>query len=232
MRVLFNRSQPLVGKSIEEPSQELIENTPTLARCGIEDAAVYGGILTREALGAMEFRGDRKYIIVDTKVHMLMPGFIPSIPGWHTDGVPRGDEGLNPNNHGAPNLRAQVEAHPDDAPRYHILVTGTHAPTQFFTEPLFLSFAEDVGTDLYRQMTTDIDSWLALRGESAHLFDTPPSTVVEWDWWNVHRAKQATGRGWRFLIRVTETDHIVPRKSPNEFIRRQNMVYAPTTFGW
>lgn len=229
MKLLFNRNAPFVGNTIEEPSQELIENTPTLARCGIEDAAVFGGTLTREALGAMNLRGDRKHIIVDTKVHMLMPGFIPSIPGWHTDGVPRGDEGLNPNNHGAPNLRAQAEADPDDAPRYHLLVTGAHCPTQFFVEPLFMRFAEDVGTDLYRQMTDKVNGLLLSESD---LLDTPPSTVVEWDWWNIHRAKQATARGWRFLIRVTETDHIVPRKSPNDFIRRQNMVYAPTSFGW
>lgn len=230
MDVLFNRNQPVVGNSIEEPSQELIENTPTLARCSIEDAAVFGGTLTREALGAMNLRGDRKHIIVDTKVHMLLPGFIPSIPGWHTDGVPRGDEGLNPNNHGAPNLRAQIEAHPDEAPRYHILVTGDHSPTEFIRESMQLRFPEDIGSDLYREMTDQIDRlWLP---HFATPWAVPPCTVVEWDWWNVHRAVPATARGWRFLIRVTETDHITPRKSPNDFIRRQNMVYAPTSFGW
>lgn len=230
MDILFNRNAPVVGSSIEEPSQELIENTPTLARCSIEDAAVYGGTLTREALGAMDLRGDRKYIIVDTKVHHLLPGFIPSIPGWHTDGVPRGETGLNPNNHGKPNLRAQATAHPDEAPRYHLLVTGEHSPTEFLHGSMLMRFSDDIGAELYQEMTDQIERlWLP---HFAKPWAVPSCTVVEWDWWNIHRAVPATARGWRFLIRVTETDHIVPRKSPNDFIRRQNMVYAPTSFGW
>ena len=239
-KIRFNRNRPRVGASIDTPSQELIENTPTLARCSIEDAAVYGGTLTREALGAMQLRGDRRYIIVDTKVHHLLPGFIPSIPGWHTDGVPRGESGLNPNNHGEPNLRAQVEADEDDAPRYHLLVTGSHAPTEFFVRPWTVDLVNwsNLGSDLYREMTREVNAAL----DHLHRMDTyyaheatwktPENTVVEWDWWNIHRATPATARGWRFLIRVTETDHIEPRRSPNDFIRRQNMVYAPVEFGW
>lgn len=234
--VRFNRNRPVTGNRIDTPSQELIENTPTLARCSIEDAAVYGGTLTREALGAMQLRGDRRYIVVDTKVHHLLPGFIPSIPGWHTDGVPRGDS-MSPIAHGAPNLRMQVEAGEEDAPRYHLLVTGEHCPTQFFTRPITFDVDLDtIGTDLYQRMTVQVNDAIEhLKFADKHYpctWDTPENTVVEWDWWNIHRAQQATGRGWRFLIRVTETDHIEPRRSPNEFLRRQNMVYAPAEFGW
>lgn len=238
MKVRFCRNRPVVGAVIDEPSQELIENTPTLARCSIEDAAVYGGTLTREALGAMQLRGDRRYIIVDTKVHHLLPGFIPSIPGWHTDGVPRGD-GMSPVAHGEPNLRRQLDAYPDDAPRYHLLVTGDHCPTEFYLPQWWFDVDVDgVGSDLYREMTAQMNQTLekARRADSVFadslVWQTPPNTVVEWDWWNVHRATVATGRGWRFLIRVTETDHIEPRRNPNDFIRRQNMVYAPAEFGW
>jgi hypothetical protein len=94
-----------------------------------------------------------------------------------------------------------------------------------------LDFDDDIGSDLYKVMTEQVDKLLPHR-EGPATFLSPPNTVVEWDWWNIHRARQATARGWRFLIRVTETDHIEPRRSPNDFIRRQNMIYAPTTFGW
>lgn len=175
----------------------------------------------------MNLRGDRKYIIVDTKVHLLMPGWVPAIPGWHTDGVPRGED-MNPAGKGEPNLRAQLEGKVS-APRYHLLVTGEHCPTRFLNQPVEFDLDLDAGKDLYREMSRQMRD---LVNDGAETMVSPPSTVVEWDWWNVHTAQQATGRGWRYLIRVTETDHIAPRTDPNDFIRTQNQVFAPLDFGW
>lgn len=223
----FNSNPPTLGASIEQPSQDLIESSLNLRQVSLEDAGRYGGPITRAALGAMNLRGDRRHIIVDTKVHLLMPGWVPAIPGWHTDGVPRGEE-MNPGGKGAPNLRAQVRGLVS-APRYHLLVTGDHCPTLFLRNPVDLDLDLDAGADLYAEMTRQVND--AVRG-GADTMVSPPSTVVEWDWWNVHTAQQATGRGWRYLIRVTETDHIEPRTDPADFIRTQNQVYAPLEFGW
>lgn len=232
MYTLFNRTAPVVGQSITEPSQDAIEQTLNLRQVSLEDAARYGGDITRRALGAMNFKGDRKHIVVDTKVHMLMPGFIPAIPGWHTDGVPRGDD-LDPGGKGAPRIDAQIDG-VVSAPRYHLLVTGKHCPTRFLAKPVSLNVEN--GPDLYKKMSQDINTAVdaAQRfGDGEGLFfDTPTSTVVEWDWWNIHTAQQSQGRGWRYLIRVTETDHIMPRTNPADFIRTQNQVYVPTEFGW
>lgn len=231
MQIIFNRTRPRIGASIEEPSQEIIESSLNLRQVSLEDAARYGGSITKNALGAMNFRGDRKHIIVDTKVHLLMPGWVPAIPGWHTDGVPRGEE-MNPAGKGDPNLAAQAYGLVS-APRYHLLVTGTHCPTKFLDAPFALDLSMEVGKDLYKVMTQQVNESLSLVAENrVPTMTTPPSTVVEWDWWNVHTAQQATGRGWRYLIRVTETDHIEPRTNPADFIRTQNQVYAPMDFGW
>lgn len=224
--IAFNRTAPVIGASIPDPPQELIESSLNLRQVSLEDAARYGGLITRQALGAMNLRGDRKHIVVDTKVHLLMPGWVPAIPGWHTDGVPRGTE-MNPGGRGAPNLRAQVEGLAS-APRYHLLVTGEHCPTRFMAGAFDFELDLDGGSELYTEITRQAQ-------DAAGTFETlttPPSTVVEWDWWNVHTAQQATARGWRYLIRVTETDHIVPRTDPADFIRTQNQVYAPMDFGW
>lgn len=226
--VTFNVNDPVIGNSIPEPSQELIETSLNLRQVSLEDAARYGGPITKQALGAMNLRGDRKYVVVDTKVHLLMPGWIPAIPGWHTDGVPRGEE-MNPAGKGDPNLRAQIDGSVT-APRYHILVTGEHCPTRFAKGPIDLDFDENIGKDLYKEMTKQIRG--RVQNGEIETMVTPPSTVVEWDWWNVHTAQQSEGRGWRYLIRVTETDHIRPRTDPNDFIRTQNQVYAPMEFGW
>ena len=75
--------------------------------------------MTREAIGAMNMRHDRKNIIVDTKIHMLMKGMSPAIPGWHTDGAPR-DNNKNPGGSGKPDTFAQEN---DPRPnRYHLLI--------------------------------------------------------------------------------------------------------------
>lgn len=227
----------MVGKTIEEPSPDMIQGSLNLREASIIDAMHYGGPLTRAALGAMNLRGDRKHIVVDTKVNFLMPGFIPAIPGWHTDGVPRG-ENLDPAGSGVPQISAQIdyESAGLTPPRYHLLVTGTHSQTEFIEAPMYLSVADD--RNLYEKMTTDVDDLLQsiyadeLRGNTEPIFTAPSCTVVEWDWWNIHRAVKASATGWRYLIRVTETDYIRPREKAQDFIRTQTQVYVPTAFGW
>jgi hypothetical protein len=87
-----------------------------------------------------------------------------------------------------------------------------------------------VNGELYTNMTRIINQKIEHTG--LNVFDSPANTVLEWDWWNIHTAQLATARGWRYLIRVTETDHIEPRTNPADFIRTQNNVYAPMDFGW
>jgi len=228
--MLFNRNQVRVGNSIPAPSQDAIENTFNLRQVSLEDAARYGGSITREALGAMNFRGDRKNIIVDTKVHFLLPGMCPAIPGWHNDGVPRGAE-LNPAGNGSPRFYA-MEHGLISEPHYHLLVTGTHCPTKFLRGPIEYRGLEELGADAYAEMSRQTNKYLDGNGAYAATFESPDSTVLEWDWWTVHSAQVARNRGWRYLIRVTETDHIEPRTNPADFIRTQNNVYAPMEFGW
>lgn len=116
----FNRSKVQYGRKIEQPSEELIRNTLALHNASLEDAIKYGGELTRAALDAMDLTFSKKYIVVDTKIHMLMPGMSPAIPGWHTDGVPRGSQ-LDPQFKGRPDIKAQETL---DSPIFHLLVTG------------------------------------------------------------------------------------------------------------
>lgn len=232
MNMLFNRNPVKFGNRIDTPSQDAIENTFNLRQVSLEDAARYGGRITREALGAMNFHGDRKYIVVDTKVHFLLPGMYPSIPGWHTDGVPRG-ESLRPDGKGAPQVWA-MERTDISQPRYHLLVTGAsnNCQTVFLDGPIELNTVDLVrgGTqDLYANMTRMVNEAVK-NGQGT--FSPDEGVVVEWDWWTVHTAQKAGTSGWRYLIRVTETDYIKPRTSPSDFIRTQNNVYSPIEYGW
>ena len=77
--VLFNRNPLKFGNMIEQPSAIEIKNTFGLWNASLDDAIRYGGEITRQAIKAMNLRHDRKNIIVDTKIHMLMKGMCPAI---------------------------------------------------------------------------------------------------------------------------------------------------------
>jgi len=225
--MLFNRSIPHMGEPIEQPSEELIKNTLGLHNASLDDALKYGGDLTRAALGAMDLQMTKKHIIVDTKIHMLLPGMCPAIPGWHTDGVPRGDS-LDPTAKQAPNIQAQEEM---DSPIFHLLVTGTSCLTQFIHQSnIDLEVPSEPDSKLYSMVTKQVNS-LVDKGELT-TYEAPSCTPVMWDWWELHTGVPAKHHEWRFLIRVTETNIQEPKKDLRDIIRTQQQGYMPMTFGW
>lgn len=249
--VFFNRNPLVVGKSIEQPSQELVKNTLGLWNCSVEDALKYGGDLTRAAIGAMNLQNKHKYIVVDTKVHMLMPGFCPAIPGWHTDGVPRGEKG-NSVSAGLPDISLQEEA---KSHKFHLLVTGKGCLTEFVSENNIQIDVPDEPSDaLYSLMTKEIsirvdpnaqipgsDTINVARARKLYPLHykpkltthrVPSCSVVEFDWWDIHQGTIATEKEWRFLIRVCETDLYAPKTDLREIVRTQQNVYIPHEFGW
>lgn len=224
----FNKNPVIfTDRGIEHPSQEEVKNTPGLFNASLEDAVRYGGDLTREALSALILKGDRKHIFVDTKISMLMPGMYPAIPGWHTDGVPR------PKDKSKPSIWAQLAPYAK-SPHYHLLVTGEGCLTDFITVPVQLNIPHDIGSDLYSKIDRDINSALERKDVvlENNIKTIPTCTMVEWDWWNLHRAVAAKLHEWRFLIRVTESDTRAPKSDLRQVIRRQEQVYVPESFGW
>lgn len=222
----FNRGEVQLGNKIEKPSQEDIKNTQGLWNASFDDAIRFGGDLTRAALQAMNIRGDKKHVVVDVKTHMLMPGMIPAIPGWHTDGVPRGGKSLSPAS-GAPHIHMQEGT---DSPRYHLLVVGGDCPTKFIA-----SRNIDLVTENLPNLYAGISSQVCEMDNKGLLdtYDAPDGQVAEWDWWELHTAQRARGPGWRYLIRVTETDYLKPQKDLRQVLRNQQQVYLPSEiFGW
>lgn len=222
----FNRGEVQFGNKIEKPSQDDIKNTQGLWNASFDDAFRFGGDVTRAALQAMNLRGDKKHIVVDVKTHMLMPGMIPAIPGWHTDGVPRGGKTLSPAS-GAPHIHMQIGA---DSPRYHLLVVGGNCPTKFIASRNINLVTENL-PNLYAGISSQVCE-MDNKG-LLDTYDAPDGQVVEWDWWELHTAQQARAPGWRYLIRVTETDYLEPQKDLRLVLRNQQQVYLPTEkFGW
>ncbi len=234
--MLFNRNAVKVGRTMEAPTTQMIQNTLGLVNASVEDAIRYGGEVTRAALSAIDLKNNRSNVIVDVKVHMLMAGMCPAIPGWHTDGVPRNDKG-DPQGDRGPMLQLQEEIDAAGrAPHYHLIVTGEHCPTTFFTLPNFdWPDAEKPGQNLYKEMTKYVNSILKDKNQHwlhQYVKDTQPGQVLSWDWWNIHTGILARTSGWRYLIRVTETDFITPGTDLRKVIRTQQQVYTQQEFGW
>lgn len=219
MKVLFNRNPLNIGNKIEQPPKDLVKNTFGLFRASMDDAVRFGGELTREALKALKLKNNRKYVVVDTKVSMLMPGSIPSIMGFHSDGVPRPQKDK-------PDIRLQEGVEENI---YHLLVTGEGCLTEFINKPLEIELPEEPTSDLYKILNKQVEELPNLKDL---IYTIPSCQFLTWDWWDIHRAVQATKHEWRFLIRVAETNTLEPLTNPRDFIRTQETVYLPYNFGW
>lgn len=230
--MIFNRRPLTFGRTIEQPRQELIRNTLGLVNASIEDALRYGGDITRAAIGAMDIRNDRKNIIVDVKVHMLMPGFYAAIPGWHTDGVPRGPD-LNPLAKAPPEKWVQEEIEAGERPglrptHYHMIVTGLGCLTEFVKGPINMPTVDP------RWRTAALYAAMDQQVEEAKpvTLAVPSCQAVEFDWWDIHRGVEAQIHEWRYFIRVAELDLAEPERDLRKVIRTQHQIYAPKHFGW
>lgn len=225
--VQFCRNPLIQGGTIEQPSDLELKNTFSLWNASYEDAIRYGGAITRDALQAMNIHHDRKNIIVDTKIHMLMPGWSPAILGWHVDGAPR-DAQKNPQGTGLPDTFAQEGD--ERFNRYHLMVTGTGCLTQYINKPVTVPIPSTPSYDVYTHMSRFVQEHVAKHPEDVSTF--PSCTVMEFDWWDIHTGVLATKKEWRYLIRVCESDYYEPRKDLREVIRMQSQIYSPTDFGW
>lgn len=223
----FNRSPIKYGRTIEQPSEEMIKNTLGLHNASLDDALKYGGELTRLAIGAMDLTFSKKNIIVDTKIHMLVPGMSPALPGWHTDGVPRGTS-LDPTAKQVPDMHAQEYM---DSPIFHLLVTGESCLTNFIDQgDIKLYVPYDPSPNLYKGISSQVRKKVD-NGE-LKTFEAPSCRAISWDWWELHTGVPAKNHEWRFLIRVTESNIQTPKKDLRDIIRIQQQGYMPMEFGW
>lgn len=227
VKVLFNRNACKHIATIEQPSQLEIKNTFGLWNASYDDAIKYGGDITRNALRNMNLRHDRKNIVVDVKVHMLMAGWSPAIPGWHVDGAPR-DASKNPQGAGKPDTFAQEND--EHFNRYHIMVTGEGCLTQYINRPLEVDIPAEPSYNVYSVMSENVQAQVINDPGIVSTFES--CGIYEFDWWNIHTGVLATKKEWRYLIRVCESDYYEPQKDLREVVRMQSQIYCPTNFGW
>lgn len=204
-----------VGAYLPEFSQNAIKEEPMLFRCDLQNAWHRGGVITRSFLAALPLDWYRSRLSIDSRSHMLMPGWYPCIPGWHHDDVPR------ERSDGQPNY---------DNPSYkalHILaIFGDASLTEFATGTITLPDVP-LGGRFYRVWHPMVES-AAAKGELTRE-TIPERRLIHFDWETWHQGIPAHKRGWRFFIRATLGN---PHPPKNE-VRRQSQVYMSDPMaGW
>lgn len=210
-----------LGCSMPKYTDNEVKNEPMLWNCDYASAYKKGGPITRKFLDLIPESWRNQPLVVDTRVHMLMPGWFPCIPGWHHDDVPRTRSDGQPN-------------YWDDLRSEHCvgLVNGNLAPTEFAVGSGFVSVPDEgvVNASLHEQVVEMVKT------RHYHTYSNERNLLVFDDrcW---HRGTEAVGTGWRWFGRVSRY-HIKgkpvarPNKRTNE-VRKQVQIYmSAENAGW
>lgn len=205
-----------IGETLKEYDQSVIKNEPMLFNCDYESAFIMGGEPTREFLKALPLDWQDNKTIIDSRVHMLMPGWYPCIPGFHHDDVPRERSDGQPE-YNNPSYRSKHAM---------ILYNGGICPTEFalgtaeFDE---VSLNEIIYKHWHKEVVDKLETGELLRHRAHN------NTIIYFDDRTWHQGVKAISNGWRLFIRASRNTN---RVATNE-LRRQVQVYLEKPMeGW
>ena len=210
----FSSRMNILDVAVPDFTTAIMKNEPMLFSCDRHQSAKMGGPLTNAFLDRMPVGWDE--CVIDSRVHMLMEGWFPCIPGWHLDDVPR----------------TRIDGQPDHVnPEYHaehlMCIVGDCSKTMFINGDVMLEDVPAGDGTIYEIWHSEIEAMIE-RGElSATACST--NNLIQFDWQTFHRGSAATHGGWRWFIRATRnTKRIVTNE-----LRRQVQVYLPAVnAGW
>lgn len=219
---------------MRERSEAEIKNEPMFFNAAGEWAEECGGAITQDFLARLLAEcPDLRLsdIVVDTRVHMLMPGWYPCIPGFHHDDVPRLRADGQP-------YYPEFEGGVEPAGYYHAqhamtIVGGTGSFTQFALGRADFN-PVPIGKTAYAQWHSEVEANLDLPGRiipvlSLRSYTVIPRDIVFFDARSWHQGVPATEFGWRFFARASWNTNRV-KHCTNE-IRRQVQVYLENPMG-
>lgn len=211
-------SQIQFGRNVTLSAAELAElkNEPMLFGCDGVTAFALGGELTRKFINALspEFL-KAKDLIIDSRVHMLMPGWFPCIPGYHHDDVPRERADKQPEYHN-PSYRS----------KHCLLLLGGGSATDF---ALGKAEFDDVplGKVYYKEWHPKVIE--KLNSGELTKYSAEFGRMIYFDDRTWHQGTPAYENGWRFFIRAS----INTGRKPTNELRRQVQVYLEHPMeGW
>lgn len=223
---IFNSQARAVGSFAGRIKNDAIKNEKMFFNCDLKFAYDNGGPITRSFIMNLPEDWNKDEVVFDSRVHMLMPGWYPAIPGFHHDDVPRPDIPVG--------QHFITAGQPDyDNPRYkseHILglVNADVCPTHFATGTAEFKEVAD-GDLIYRQWHKEVLQHI--EEGNLKLWEAPDRTLLQFDADTWHTGQKAHGNGWRWFGRVSRnTDRT--KKITNE-IRVNAQVYLEFPMeGW
>jgi hypothetical protein len=170
-------------KYIEPPTWDSIKDQRSFKYAALDFVMRNSTEPIRAILKQMPIEGNHRYVVVDVKLHDIIEGQFPCLPGWHMDCT------LNPWHDTKPDV-------------HHIYVVGAGCRTRFLAEDFTMEFPTVIPAQVKTLMNSvEHKSWKA---EEAH--------VYRYDRFGLHAPSVAESTGKRMLIRVTETDLIRPNR--------------------
>lgn len=220
----FNSQIKKVGDFKSDWTTAEIKNEPMFFNCDLHFAYQNGGGITRDFIRSLP-KGWEKAVI-DTRVHMLMPGWYPAIPGGHHDDIPRPIIG--------PGQHFITAGQPDyDNPRYHAehimgLVNADICPTYFALGTMTMPAIPE-GELIYREWHKEVER--AIANEEADTYQAESGKLIYFDWQTFHTGQKTKLSGWRWFARISRnTDR---QKQITNEIRNQVQVYMEFPMeGW
>jgi hypothetical protein len=217
--MIFNKRIKVLH-TLEAPTQDEIRQIPQFYRADFDMVYRLGGDFLRQVLKYCKFESHYNYLSIDTRVHMLMPGWYPCIPGWHCDDFYR-PTGGQPD---LENVMTKAMA------THHLVVAGDTSFTQFLCLNSDLpspSELQHIPGNLYAKYDDLINA--KIEAGTLKSFDVKNGEIIQFSPLDFHRGVQATRHGWRVFARTTQSNHYQPQ---NE-IRTQTQVYLPVVnAGW
>jgi len=208
-----------------EISNNEIKNEPMFFNSDLKYAYEKGGPITKSFIDNLP-NDWKENVVFDSRIHMLMPGWYPAIPGWHHDDVPRPE---------IPTGQHFITAgQPDyDNPRYHSehilgLVNADICPTQFINTECIMPVIPE-GELIYRNFHKEIEK--LIKNNKVEVVEAKDRTLIYFDCNTFHIGVEARSNGWRWFGRVSKnTDRV--NKITNE-IRVNSQVYLEFPMnGW
>jgi hypothetical protein len=195
---------------------ETIKNEPMFFSSSYDYVRQFGGPISHAFLDNIYSKWkEAQDLIIDSRVHMLMPGWWPAIPGFHMDDVPRSRSDAQPN-----------YENPEYKATHCMALVGDCCPTEFALGTS--EFPEvPLGEKIYKVWHPIVIQQIK-EGKLTSVI-APSNKMLYFDWQTWHQGTCAVKNGWRWFMRATINTH---RKHKNE-IRRQVQVYLENPMeGW
>lgn len=186
---IFNSSIVERGSFEHNFPQEIIKNEIMFFNCDLDFAYSKGKSLTRNFIDSLPEDWKNCNPVLDSRVHMLMPGWFPCIPGYHHDDVPRNTSTGQPN-----------YVNPDYHSQHLMgLVNGEIYPTLFAIGQHFLP---EIDSDIiYKKWHPIVEAQLQTGILVKKEIDS--GIYIEFDWQSMHTGQRAVKGGWRWFVRLS-----------------------------